>query len=122
MPYLAGHRAAARQEIIERARKLLNRYGFDNVSLVQIMAAAGLSHGVRHTGLARVMQSAEMSTGTSPISFISRDRESLEKTAALSRIFVRDGNRIVPVLLSALERIQGASLISNGAGGGFQIP
>jgi two-component system, LytTR family, response regulator len=58
--------------------------------------------------LARVMQRAQMSSSTSAVSFISRARESLEKTAALSRIFVRDGNRILPIALSALERIQGA--------------
>jgi two-component system LytT family response regulator len=58
--------------------------------------------------LARVMQRAQISNAASPVSFITRARESLEKTAALSRIFVRDGNRIVPIELAALERIQGA--------------
>ena len=58
--------------------------------------------------LARVMQRARVSTETAPITFVSRARESLEKTVALSRIFVRDGNRIVPILLASIERIQGA--------------
>jgi len=45
MPYPAGHRAAVRVRIIESARKLFNRNGFENVSLQQIMAGAGLTHG-----------------------------------------------------------------------------
>jgi two-component system LytT family response regulator len=43
-----------------------------------------------------------------PIPLLSRARESLGHLRALSRIFVRDGNRIVPIPLSSLERIQGA--------------
>src|SRR5579864_508237 len=45
MPYPAGHRASVRKAIIESARRLFNRYGFENVSLNQIMAGAGLTHG-----------------------------------------------------------------------------
>jgi len=45
MPYPAGHRAEVRKAIIESARKLFNRYGFDNVSITRIMAGAGLTHG-----------------------------------------------------------------------------
>lgn len=45
MPYPAGHREAVRTRIIESARKLFNRYGFENVSLQQIMGRAGLTHG-----------------------------------------------------------------------------
>jgi two-component system, LytTR family, response regulator len=37
-----------------------------------------------------------------------RARESLEHARTLSRIFVRDGNRIVPIPLASLERAQGA--------------
>jgi TetR/AcrR family transcriptional regulator, transcriptional repressor for nem operon len=46
MPYPAGHRAAVRKRIINSARKLFNRHGFECVSLKQIMAGAGLTHGV----------------------------------------------------------------------------
>jgi TetR/AcrR family transcriptional regulator, transcriptional repressor for nem operon len=46
MPYPAGHRAAVRKRIIDSARKLFNRRGFECVSLNQIMAGAGLTHGV----------------------------------------------------------------------------
>jgi TetR/AcrR family transcriptional regulator, transcriptional repressor for nem operon len=45
VPYPAGHRIAKRETIVQSARKLFNRYGFDNVSLKQIMAGAGLTHG-----------------------------------------------------------------------------
>lgn len=41
-------------------------------------------------------------------SLLARAKESLEKTAALSRIFVRDGTKIVPIPLQSLERVQGA--------------
>jgi TetR/AcrR family transcriptional regulator, transcriptional repressor for nem operon len=46
MPYPAGHRAEVRKRIIDSARKLFNRHGFECVSLNQIMAGAGLTHGV----------------------------------------------------------------------------
>ncbi len=45
MSYPAGHRAAVKKRIIDSARKLFNRYGFESVSLSQIMAGAGLTHG-----------------------------------------------------------------------------
>jgi TetR/AcrR family transcriptional regulator, transcriptional repressor for nem operon len=45
MPYPAGHRASVRKAIIDSARRLFNRHGFENVSVQQIMAGAGLTHG-----------------------------------------------------------------------------
>ena len=45
MPYPAGHRNEVRKKIVESARRLFNRHGFDGVSLKQIMAGAGLTHG-----------------------------------------------------------------------------
>lgn len=45
MPYPAGHRAKVKRDIIDSARRLFNRYGFENVSLQQIMAGVGLTHG-----------------------------------------------------------------------------
>lgn len=45
MPYPAGHRLAVKKKIIDSARRLFNRYGFENVSVQQIMAGAGLTHG-----------------------------------------------------------------------------
>ena len=45
MPYPANHRPETRASIVLSARKLFNRYGFDGVSVQQIMAEAGLTHG-----------------------------------------------------------------------------
>jgi len=45
MPYPAGHHAAIKKNIIDSARKLFNRHGFESVSLNQIMAGVGLTHG-----------------------------------------------------------------------------
>lgn len=49
MPYPKGHRAAVKRQIVDSARRLFNRHGFDNVSLAQIMAGAGLTHGGFYT-------------------------------------------------------------------------
>jgi len=45
MAYPAGHRTAVKKKIVDSARRLFNRHGFENVSLCQIMAGAGLTHG-----------------------------------------------------------------------------
>jgi TetR/AcrR family transcriptional regulator, transcriptional repressor for nem operon len=45
MPYPAGHRAEVKRRIVESARRLFNRSGFDNVSISQIMKGASLTHG-----------------------------------------------------------------------------
>jgi TetR/AcrR family transcriptional regulator, transcriptional repressor for nem operon len=45
MTYPEGHRATVKKNIIDSARKLFNRHGFESVSLSQIMADVGLTHG-----------------------------------------------------------------------------
>jgi AcrR family transcriptional regulator len=45
MPYPAGHRAKIRQKIVLAARRLFNQRGFENVSINEIMGAAGLTRG-----------------------------------------------------------------------------
>src|SRR6202047_4584466 len=45
MPYPANHRVETKRTIVDSARKLFNRNGFDNVSLQEIMAGAGLTRG-----------------------------------------------------------------------------
>jgi TetR/AcrR family transcriptional regulator, transcriptional repressor for nem operon len=45
MPYPPGHRDEVKARIVQSARRLFNRHGFDNVSLTQIMAGVGLTHG-----------------------------------------------------------------------------
>jgi AcrR family transcriptional regulator len=45
MPYTAAHRIQTKKNIVDSARRLFNRHGFENVSIGQIMAGAGLTHG-----------------------------------------------------------------------------
>jgi TetR/AcrR family transcriptional regulator, transcriptional repressor for nem operon len=45
MPYPPGHSVEVKAKIVQSARRLFNRHGFDNVSIGQIMAGAGLTHG-----------------------------------------------------------------------------
>src|SRR5690242_7226854 len=58
--------------------------------------------------LERVVRRAQAALNGRAAPILSRARESLESPRALSRIFVRDGNRIVPIPLASLERAQGA--------------
>jgi TetR/AcrR family transcriptional regulator, transcriptional repressor for nem operon len=45
MSYPAGHRSATRRKIIDSARRQFNQHGFENVSIKQIMAGVGMTHG-----------------------------------------------------------------------------
>jgi AcrR family transcriptional regulator len=45
MPYPVGHRTEVRSKIVESARRLFNRHGFENISVDQIMSGAGLTRG-----------------------------------------------------------------------------
>jgi AcrR family transcriptional regulator len=45
MPYPDGHRQQVRVRIVESARRLFNRNGFEGVSIDSIMAHAGLTRG-----------------------------------------------------------------------------
>jgi TetR/AcrR family transcriptional regulator, transcriptional repressor for nem operon len=45
MPYPAFHRAETKKKIVDSARRLFNRHGFDQVSLDDIMLGAGLTRG-----------------------------------------------------------------------------
>src|SRR5262249_4030538 len=56
----------------------------------------------------RVVRRVQAALNGSAAPLLSRARESLEHERSLSRIFVRDGNRIVPIPLASLERVQGA--------------
>jgi AcrR family transcriptional regulator len=49
MPYPAGHRDQIRSKIVESARRLFNRKGFQAVSVDAIMADAGLTRGGFYT-------------------------------------------------------------------------
>lgn len=45
VPYSSEHKKRSRDRIVEAARRLFNRHGYDNVSIDQLMAAAGLTRG-----------------------------------------------------------------------------
>jgi AcrR family transcriptional regulator len=45
MPYSSDHRLETKAKIIKSARRLFNRFGFDRVTIEQIMEDAGLTHG-----------------------------------------------------------------------------
>jgi AcrR family transcriptional regulator len=45
MPYPAGHRERVRKKIVDSARRLFNRRGFESVSINEIMADAKMTHG-----------------------------------------------------------------------------
>jgi len=45
VPYPAGHRERVRKKIIDSARRLFNRRGFESVSINEIMADAKMTHG-----------------------------------------------------------------------------
>ncbi|WP_426343724.1 TetR/AcrR family transcriptional regulator [Pseudoduganella sp. R-32] len=45
MPYTAEHKERTRSKIVESARKLFNRHGFEQVSIETIMSGAGLTRG-----------------------------------------------------------------------------
>ena len=58
--------------------------------------------------LEKVLRRVQSATSVSQVPVLSRARESLYDSRGLSRIFVRDGSRIVPIPLRSLERVQGA--------------
>jgi TetR/AcrR family transcriptional regulator, transcriptional repressor for nem operon len=45
MPYPPTHRKEVKRKIIDSARRLFNRRGFEDVSIAEIMKGAGLTHG-----------------------------------------------------------------------------
>lgn len=45
MPYRLDHKAETRARIVEQARRLFNRHGYDNVTIDMVMEAAGLTRG-----------------------------------------------------------------------------
>ena len=57
MPYSKDHKARSKQKILESARELFLRYGFERVSISQIMKVARMTHGAFLRAL-RVKRSA----------------------------------------------------------------
>jgi hypothetical protein len=46
MPYMPEHKQQTRERIVEAAGRLFNRRGFAEVTIGEIMSAAGRTHGV----------------------------------------------------------------------------
>jgi len=66
MPYTAEHKERTRARIVESARKLFNRYGFEQVSIETIMSEAGLTRGgfYNHFGSKDELYSAAVASFT----------------------------------------------------------
>jgi len=45
MPYSPEHKMQTRARVVESARRLFNRHGFEQVTIDQVMASAGLTRG-----------------------------------------------------------------------------
>lgn len=58
--------------------------------------------------LARVLARARSAVAANPEPVFERATQALAPSRPLSRIFVRDGNRILPLDISTIERVQGA--------------
>jgi two-component system, LytTR family, response regulator len=58
--------------------------------------------------LERVIQRVRTASDRSAAPLLTRAQETLHPTRMLSRIFVRDGTRILPIDLGSIERVQGA--------------
>src|SRR5215831_5841401 len=58
--------------------------------------------------LERARHRAQAASDRPGVSILSRAKEALQPTRALSSVFVRDGNRIIPIALTSIERVQAA--------------
>ncbi len=66
MPYSAEHKQQTRRRIVEAARVLFNRLGFDGVTIDMVMEAAGLTRG----GFYNHFESKEKLYGEAVLSFL----------------------------------------------------
>ena len=58
--------------------------------------------------LERVIERVKSAASDPAARLLARAQETLQPTKELSRVFVRDGTRIVPIPLASIERVQGA--------------
>jgi len=66
MSYSADHKKQVRIRIVEQARKLFNRHGFDSVTIDMVMKSAGLTRG----GFYNHFESKEALYGEAVLSFL----------------------------------------------------
>jgi two-component system LytT family response regulator len=107
MPGLSGLQVLER---LEYDAKVIFTTAHDNFA-VSAFELGALDYVLKPFGrdrLRRVIERVEVAPARPNISLISRAQETPRPARALSKIFVHDGCRIVPIELAAIERIQGA--------------
>jgi len=93
MPYSAEHKSQTRARIVECARRLFNRFGFEQVTIDQIMADAGLTRGgfYNHFASKDELYAAAVASFASCNPFVVRQlarKRAIENPAALARRLV----------------------------------
>lgn len=93
MPYPADHKERTRNRIVDSARRLFNRHGFEQVSIDQVMADAGLTRGgfYHHFASKDELYSAAVASygSCNPFSeLIAAQPQSLKDPAALARMLI----------------------------------
>lgn len=92
MPYTSEHKAVTKGKIVESARKLFNRYGFEQVSIDRVMAEAGLTRGgfYNHFSSKDQLYAAAVASFTTcnPFAKANEGRPALGDPAQLARMLV----------------------------------
>lgn len=92
MPYTSEHKAVTKGKIVESARKLFNRYGFEQVSIDRVMAEAGLTRGgfYNHFSSKDQLYAAAVASFTTCNPFVKANegRPALDDPAQLARMLI----------------------------------
>src|SRR4051812_40371793 len=93
MPYSAAHKTRTRARIVEAARRLFNRFGFEQVTIDLVMADAGLTRGgfYNHFGSKDDLYAAAVASFATCNPFVVRQlarKRPIENPAALARMLV----------------------------------
>jgi AcrR family transcriptional regulator len=82
MPYAADHKDKTRARIVESARVLFNRYGFESVTIDDVMKRAGLTRGgfYHHFANKESLYTAAVNSFTSCNPFVDRLADSRKRT------------------------------------------
>ena len=94
MPYSANHKRATRARIVEAARILFNRHGFEGVTIDAIMEAVGLTRG----GFYNHFRNKEELYGVAVASFLTGRGEMAKKFQA-KRVMWLNVNLALAVLM-----------------------
>ncbi|MFC5437196.1 TetR/AcrR family transcriptional regulator [Rhodanobacter umsongensis] len=93
MPYSPEHAVQTRARIVESARRLFNRHGFEQVTIDQIMAAAGLTRG----GFYHHFRSKDELYASAVASFVTCNPFAIQTADAAQRL--RDPRRLARMLV-----------------------